>query len=334
LAEFSLDGNLVLCWWLPEPPVGDYTKMLGKCVVFDLRGNRLREASDERGLLTSKYELMFPTTAAREHFAWFLRDTNEAKVTLWGFPADYSVGFRLLKAEGDFSPATAELWRLAPATARLWSVPSPSHLASDGLAGFLKGGGATNILLAPWGLHAYVLSATDGKVLETFYYGKPETEADQDAFRRRFGITAELDDPSLSFFARALSFDQVGGLMACGASDDRRVRILTVAAPHRVVFEAHASDSPRRPSGGTWSVVSVSFDAGGRYLAAAYEFAGRLTTKRITIGEVFDTRSWQVVWSAEGRGRSTVRPPRISPNGDAMALVKDNWLEIRPFPSQ
>src|SRR5437660_3249846 len=77
--EFSHPGNLILCWWFPHPPIGDYNKLLGKSVVFDLKGHVLNEATDEHGFVTPKYVLMFPTAAARQHFAWFLNDTNSLR---------------------------------------------------------------------------------------------------------------------------------------------------------------------------------------------------------------------------------------------------------------
>jgi hypothetical protein len=329
--EFSYGGNLILCWWLPQPPIGDYYKLLGRCVVFDLKGRVVSDATDSHGRLTKNYEMMFPTTAARQHFAWFLKDTNSVRTTLWGFSRDYSLGFRFLKPEGHFSLGDGELWSLGDGTKRIWTVQLPEKVGYQGIAAFLSDRGQSNILVAFSVSQAYVLSAKDGHVVDDFTYGKPETDAEQRAYRRKFGLMAEIGDPSLSFSAGPLAFDSSRHLLACGALDGRRVRVVNADPAHNIVFEAHTNDNPERPRGGLWSVVSVRFEACGKYLTAEYQFGGRLTLKHLTAAEVFDTRTWLVVWSDQKSGRATARAPRISPDGKTMALIKDDQLQIGRF---
>src|SRR5436305_430612 len=76
--EFSRNGRYILCWRLPQPPVGDYDKILGKCAVFDLTGAVVSSATDSNGHVAPQYVMQFATTAARQHFAWFLADTTNA----------------------------------------------------------------------------------------------------------------------------------------------------------------------------------------------------------------------------------------------------------------
>lgn len=70
--EFSSDGKRILCWWLPQPSVGDYDKILGRSVVFDLAGAAVASATDSGQHLAAEQIMQFPTTASRQHFAWFL----------------------------------------------------------------------------------------------------------------------------------------------------------------------------------------------------------------------------------------------------------------------
>ncbi len=220
---------------------------------------------------------------------------------------------------------------MASTSKRLWSVRLPEEGGELGLAAFFERDGQTNILVAFKGMKAYVLAAKDGRILASFTYGKPETDAEQRAYKRKFGLKAEIGDPSLSFFPASLAFDSSRNLLACGALDGKRVRVLSVDQPHALVFEAHSNDNPQSPRGGNWTVESLRFGGSGEYLTAEYEFGSRLTMKRLTVAEVFDTRTWRVVWSDEESGRSTARAPQISPGGKVMALVKHERLEIRPF---
>jgi hypothetical protein len=319
--EFSRDGKYILCWRLPQPPIGDYDKILGKCAVFDLTGAVVSSATDASGHVAPEHVMQFATTASRQHLAWFLADTNNMYVCLWGFSTDYSLGFRFLKPEGYSLPGDGELWGLSPTPQRRWRVRLPEEIAQSGLAGFLNSGPKDRLLVAFTGVSAYVLLAEDGSVVDAFDYalagGKPP----------------ELTAKSLRLFAGALAFDPSRRLLACGAAEGKRVRVMSVDLPHRAVFEAHVGENPRRPRGGLWSVDSLSFAGGGRYLIAGYKFGGRATTKSLNRVEIFDTGPWRIVWSTDDAAVSSALPPKVSPDGKTLALIRGHWLEISPFGS-
>jgi len=331
--EFSSDGQYVLCWWLPRPPIGDYHRILGRCVVFDLQANVVGAATNLAGQLAPEFVMKFKTTAVRQHFADFLKGTNNVDTLVWGFSQDYAMGFRTLgEREHHFAKGIAELWRFAPRWDRIWACPTPETGDYTGIAVFLGSAPDDTLLLAYRASNkAYVLSLRDGRVADSFTYGKPETEADELAYKRKFHLAGEMGDPSLGFYAGPLSFDAARRLLACGASYGRRIRVVNVDKPHNVIFEARTNDNPERPLGGSWSVDSVHFDAGGRYLVTESNFGGRLTRKYLNPVEIYDTASWRVVWSCEAKGIPRGSPPRISPDGKTIALARGARLEIGPF---
>ena len=315
--EFSSDGKCILCWWLPRPPIGDCDKILGKCVVFDLTGAAVSSATDPSGHLAPEYVMQFATTASRQHFGWFLADTTNANVCLWGFSPDYSLGFRFLKPEGYSLPGDGELWRLSPSPKRLWRIRVPEEISRRGLAGFFGTDGSERLLVAFEGMSAYVLSTNDGTLLDTFVYGSPPDHH------------AQIP----SFLAGELSFDSTRRQLACGADEGKRIMVVSANPPHGVVFKAHVAENPRRPRSGLWLVDSLDFSGGGRYLVAGYKFGGRATKKSLSMVEIFDTSSWRIVWSTEDAAISPVVTPRISPDGKTLALIRDQWLELIPFGS-
>ena len=319
--EFSRDGKYICCWWLPHPPIGDCDKLLGKCVVFDREGKVVKEATDHRGRMVRDYVLMFAVTASRQQLGWFLNDTNRLKNSMWGFSEDYTLGFRLLKAEGFFTTGNGEMWRLAPSAERLWVAPLPEKVSDVGLVSLFARGETNCLLVAFHGTRCHVLSGKEGKILDSFTYGVPET------------------DPDLGFFASELSFDALHGLLACGALLGKRVRVVRIDPPHKLVFEAHTHDNPRWPWGGEWTVNSVQFECAGKYLIAGYDWGGRIFPNGKRLIEIFDTSSWRVVWSTTDETISASSPPRISSDGKILAFLRvnpkgtawDSSLEIHPF---
>jgi len=319
--EFSKDGKYIMCWWLPHPPIGDYNKLLGKCVVFDREGNEVKEAADKRGRLSKEFVMMFATTASRQQLGWFLNDTNGLKNNMCGFSEGYTLGFRFLKPEGHFLTGNGEMWHLTPSTERLWVAPLPEKVSDIGLVSFFARG-ETNYLLVAFccGSKGYVLSK-EGNLLDSFTYGILET------------------DPDLSFNAGTLSFDASQRLLACGALLGKRVRVVRIDPPHKVVFEAHTRDNPRWPWGGEWTVNSVQFECAGKYLIAGYDWGGRIFPNGKRLIEIFDTSSWRVVWSTTDEAISSSSPPRISPDGMMLAFLRvspkgkswDASLEVHPF---
>jgi len=174
--EFSPDSQLLCAWWLPHPPIGDCNKLPGRAVIFDLQGKRIVEATDEQGELVGKYVSMFPDIAWRRRFADFVRDTDNTRISAWGFTADYSTGVRFVKAvRSDFALGTAELWRFSPPYSRLWSVTLPERVERnelDGEAWFFETDEKSYVLIAFKDMNGYILSREDGKLVDSFTYGK------------------------------------------------------------------------------------------------------------------------------------------------------------------
>ena len=331
--EFSRDGKYILCWRLPQPPVGDYDKILGKCAVFDLTGAVVSSATDPNGQVVPEYVMQFATTAARQHFAWFLADTTNESVCLWGFSRDYALGFRFLRPEGYSLPGNGELWRLSPNPGRSWRVRIPEDISQSGLASFLGADGSDRLLVAFAGTSAYVLSTNDGTLIDSFVYDPQPQRAKAQLRNKTSGPQSDQRAQFPGFLTGLLSIDSSRKLLACGADEGKHIRVLSATPPHGVVFEAHGGENPRRPRGGLWSVDSLDFSGGGRYLVVGYKFGSRATKKSLGMVEIFDTNSWRTVWSTEDVAISPVLPPKVSPDGKTLALIRGHWLEISPFGS-
>ena len=334
--EFSADGRLVCVWWLSNRTVGDYKKLPGRTAVFDVNGKLVEEATDASGQLQREFIHMFPDLSWRRRFAEFVQDTNDWRVSAWGFAPDGSLGARFLKpAHNDnyYTPGKAQLWRFAPTNSSLWSVELPKQVDSwsGGRIWLCDIDGKASVMLAFFGIRACVLSETDGALVDAFTYGKPDTEAEAEARARGFGLIGEADDVSHFFTAGEVAVDTSRNLIACGDAFSRRVRVLAIGRPHKVVFEANAEDNPERPRGGNWSVTSLQFGADGQYLVVGYRFGGRFTEKTYYPIEVYETRSWRLVWRVNGEDARSYRPPSISPDGKAIALVRATMLEIGAF---
>jgi len=277
--------------------------------------------------------MQFPTTASRQRFAWFLADTNNASVSLWGFSRDYSLGFRFLKPEGYSLRGDGELWRLSPSPERRWRMRLPEEISKRGLAGFFDNDARDRLLVAFEGMSAYVLSTNDGSILDSFVYASPRDDPKEQPRNKPNDLPSAERAPIPSFLAGVLSFDSSRRLLACAADEGKHIRVLSANPPHGVVFEAHVGENPRRPRGGLWLVDSLDFSGGGRYLVAGYKFGGRATKKSLSMVEIFDTSSWRPVWSTDDAAISPVVAPKVSPDGKTLALIRGHWLEISPFAS-
>lgn len=331
--EFSPDGQLLCAWWLPHPPIGDYNKLPGLASVFDIHGSSVPEATDAKGQLAGRFASMFSDIAWRWRFSYFVQDTNGWKVTAWGVSADYTVGVRFVQPEHkDFAGGKVELWHLGQTNWLSWSTALPESVNgwTRGTVWFFDVSGSPFVLVAFNRITGYVLSQEDGKVIESFTYGKPDSPADAEARAKRFHLDPE-DYGANSFSAGILAFEPSRKLLACGDSSSKRLRIVAVDKPHRVLFEANSEDNPAGPRGGTWSVASGHFDGNGRYLVVGYSFGGRLASKQFEPIEIYDTGKWRLVWSVNNPGICSAQPPRVSPDGKVMALIRGDVLQIGPF---
>jgi hypothetical protein len=336
--ELSQDGRHVCAWgWLP-PLIGDYQRDPGRAAVFDLAGRAVQEALDQDGRLTGTFFDLFPATAWRVAYADFVK-----KAGGWGFTANLDWGVRLVEPREpnlfggrpasltDAAPRnwTVELWRLRPERVRLWATrPLPDAVQGLETVGFFERGGVPLILLAFGGREAAILSRADGSLVEMFTYGHIETDDEAVAYKRKFGLDLSDGDPALRFTTHAMAFEPSRRWVACGAFWGRRVRVVSADPPHETVFEAHGGDSPWQPAGGVWRVQRVEFAAGGRYLIAEYHFGGRGTLLVMEPTEIYDTRTWQIVWQEESLSISDVS---LSPDGQTLAFRRSSVLEIGRF---
>ena len=335
--EFSQDNKYVCVWLRLRSVTGDYNKEPARVVVFDVAGRAVSEAVDAEGFLQGRFADLFPRTSWRTRFAEFIKDAYG-----WGFSRDFKMGLRFVNPRNpDGTPAapnypstktwSAELWRLDGEGKRLWASDvemfQTGGCMESGVVDFFQWQGKEYVLFAFSGQEGYVLSREDGKVVEEFTYGHIETTEEMAANKNKWHLGLDDGDTSLRFSASYLSFDPCRRLLACGGSNGRRVRVVSAVPPHETVFEAHTGESPFNWWRGWWSVRRVEF-AGGKYLIADYDCAGRIGLGTLEPTEIFDVETWKVVWSKDSLD---IRRVSLSPDGKLIAFIEKGILKIEPF---
>ena len=134
-------------------------------------------------------------------------------------------------------------------------------------------------------------------------------------------------DPALRFSAFRFSFAPARRLVACGAFDGPRVRVVSLEAPYRVVFEAHADENPSQGWLGLWNIWGVQF-AGDKYLLVHLHRGGRGAIAPTDVHEVYDAATWRKVATIKDHAMSNLT---LSPDGRMMAYVGGTDLVIAPF---
>jgi hypothetical protein len=343
---FSEDGRTLCTWWgLGNGPV--------KFVVLDLGGKTLG-GSDE----TNCMDLLrgFPTIAWRWKHGEFVRDAQRGGLQAFTFSPDLSLGLKIVVPKrwpNGSGPVTAELWKLSEPMSKVWSRPlsrpwEPPALASEiegkqrislppipssGFAvqyaapiGRLNDLASGPVFINADGNNCCELDTKTGEILKTFTFGPIESDTEAHLRAKRFGA-AEDYELMLKFRAGNCAYEPARGWIACGATQDRRTRVIAVSQPEKILFEVNSDSNPIQPFGGSWRVAHVGFLAGGRYLVAASEYVRRFGPYEY-ITEIFETSSWRIAWKSDDAKLQSVA---LSPDGDTMAYTRGTTLVICPF---
>jgi hypothetical protein len=319
---FSTNGQMIYAWWHDWRVVAadhGYIRQPDEFRVFSLSGRQLCSSRDTNHSLVWSN---FPSVAWRDTQATFVTDAVG-----WIFDPAYAWGVRVFKMSTLWN-VRIECWSLPQASgaAPLWSREIEKAFSCRPIAAV--GSRGEELLFTMQRAKAMILSWRTGETIREFTLGHVETAQEAAGRKRKFGLEFERDDPSLYFSPHVFSYDAERRLLACGASYDKRVRVVDIGPPVRVVFEANTDANPGKPHGGTWNVSRVDFVAGGKYLIVAYDFGGRLTSLSIDSTEILDTRTWNPVWKEDDRRIGSVT---LSPDASLLAYVRDKVLEIIPF---
>jgi hypothetical protein len=344
--EFSADGTMVCAFWEKTYQHGDSKIGPPLRIVFNAaNGKIVEEAVDAMGRLTAAYVSRFPRSVPRSsgvvhdpldeslkasmQFPSFLRGARG-----WGFNSDFSLGIRLtnprspwngrqnadLHTDSGYALWAAELWRLSPKRERLWTVDLPENTADLAEVMFFLRGGKKLIALALHPGEGYILSQDDGKVVERLRFNSFIDE--------KSPTNVIHGDATGPFKASEFSFDPVHSWLACGAFTGKGVRVFRLDDHQKPVFETGVYDDPYLPKGGVWSVGRVEFTNGGKYLIVDRRFAGRRTWKRADATDIYNTKTWQKVWTKDSEYISSVC---MSPDGNKMAFVRSNSTHSKSF---
>ncbi len=316
---FAESGRSVCVWWWPHTRPGDFNKEPGEFLVFDVRGQQLansREVANRASVLAD-----FPIVAWRETCGRFLEDSVG-----WAFRSDLSREMRIRQAgPGRFA---TEMWKLPPQTEPLWSTSLPSDALDPRPVGLLFSSDSKRLIIATTPQTGVLMDQETGKIERSFSFGRIESDADAVRRRKRFRLKVSDADPSLKFASLCMACDPQRELLACGGFFDKRVRVIRIGSPGRVLFEANTDVNPALPKGGTWMVQRVEFLSGGKYLLTEYHFGGRGTDLVLEPTEIFDTATWKIVWEESD---VDIRKVTLSPDGKLIALFRGSTLEIHRF---
>ena len=315
--EFAADGRSVCVWWGPVPPEGDYTRLPLEFVVLDLFGNVLSVSRSATNRAISLKD--FPSISWRETQQVFMKGAKS-----WAFSRDFSRGLRF--KEVTYNKYLAEMWVLPAEQKPIWVTALP-YVGPKPVSLFFDTTDRTILVTGPL-QEVVALQMQTGEIVDKFSLGPIESDAELLKRKKRFRIDVDLHDPGLQFIAGTLSLDSKKQLLAAGASDDKRVRVVGIASHGQVVFEANADINPGLPWGGSWQVHRVQFLADGKYLLAEYFFGGRGTSTTLLPTEIFETRTWKVVWK---KNDLEIHSVTMSPDGTKIALLRGNTLEVLPF---
>jgi len=220
------------------------------------------------------------------------------------------------------------MWGLSDPQKLLWRTDMPPLAVKPRVVGLLNREEDGPVLIAVTGQQIVEVDNRTGQIRRSFTPGPIESDQEAAKRKKRFRLSVADTDPSLKFSSFALGHDTANGLLACGAFFDKRVRVVRVSSPDRVLFEANTDVHPALPKGGQWGVRRVEFFAGGKYLLAEYHFGGRGTSVVSEPTEIFEIATWKVVWREDD---VTTRAVTLSPDGKLLALLRSNTLEVRRF---
>jgi hypothetical protein len=318
--EFSHDGRYICVWESNIEGNICANSIPRKIVLFDTTGNVIFSKADFNGTVKEDFMLLFPKILWPMQYADFLKESVG-----WDIMDDGSTGFRIVenkKIDVLTVQFKGELWQLRPEKKILWSVELPPTVAnsiSTYFAGFFQKNEDKFIVISEGGENGYILSQNDGTIISRFTFGHIESDKELLNYKKKNNLQNVY-----RFHSYCISLERSNRLLACGSFDDKRVRVISLDSPFPMLFEANAGVDPNKPRGGRWYVMKVRF-AGDNYLIIEYTFAGRGTSVVYEPTEIFDMRSWKIIWSENSRKISSVS---ISQDGGKIALVKDNVLEI------
>ena len=320
---YSQNGQTI-CAWSESSRVtkaeGRYTRVPPEFKMFDLTGKELGSHTNQ------DYSLLLTNFPS---LAWRLRlEPFRTNAESWFFSPEHSVGIRVFKLSTLWD-LRIECW-MSPQTSSnslLWVRQMQREFGCKPIA-MTESSEAGVLFVTGAGQELMVLSKETGQTLRRFTVGHIETDKEAGRRKRKFGMPFDNGDPALYFSSHVFSYDEKDHLLACGAFYDKRVRVLDITPPVKVVFEANTDANPAQPPGGSWVVRRVEFAADGRYLVVRYDFGGKLTKVSIDSTEIFDVRSWKSVWKENNPSIGSVA---LSPNGRLLAFVQDNSIHVIPF---
>jgi hypothetical protein len=318
--SFSKSGRSICAWWWPHRKSGDYNKEPVDFVVIDMNGNLVGSSS-----VTNRNELLrdFPVIAWREKWKDFVKDAVG-----WGFAADFSTGLRIQTTGDVWWPYVAEMWDLTDPPRLMWKTPIPPVAVKPQMVELLQETNTGAVLVAVNGKEIIDLDSQTGEIKRRFTTGPIESDSEAVKRKKHFRLKVDDGDPSLKFSSYAVGYDSKTGLLACGAFFDKRMRVVQVSSPNRILFEANTDGHPALPKGGCWTVRRVEFQNGGKYLLAESHFGGRGTDVVLDPTEIFETSTWKIVWRED---ETSIRAVTLSQDGNLLAFLRGNVIEVYPF---
>jgi hypothetical protein len=318
--EFSSDNKDICFWWHPFWSEEAKEAQM-RVIALDDQSIKATGAV-ARAIWETDLLKNFPRLPLK---VW--RHDRSAGGAFWMFDKETGCGIRCETrpfrhySEGFDEKLRMEFWRSRPSKERVWNVEIPRSGIGIEMVEFVGG----RVLICGRNDRAIQVDTTNGQVVESFSYFPDETKDEIRAFGEKHGLDYSTARSIFRFSGGRTTFDPRRRWIFCGCSHDKRIRVVTLDQPHKIVHEINAGDMPVNRSRGYWHVGDLDC-AGSDYLIVAYFLSGTLFgAGRL---EIIDLRSWEVVWSTE----SDISEVCLSPDGKMMAFVRDfKTLEVRAF---
>ena len=296
---FDKSSRLICGVWRPYEQRGK-TGQEFHYQIFDENG-QLQCHSD--GLLNQHLVLEFPRLAAMAlHPALIMTGqfTNRyLEDRRWDAAPDSTSLVRVRNGEGH--SAVIELWKLSTPEVKQWEWKTSGKYSRPECEPRYEVLHGKNVIAVECGDKTVFLDAGAGTELDSISY----------------------ENPQEVYIAGATCLIPQRGYFVCARYDSKRLRVISLAAPHRILREVGAQGSHLF---GSWSTQHIECSSDGRFLLKESSYGSRLLPGSCDT-MVFDTATWKTVWQVP---HGFVL---MSPDGKKLAIQEDTRLEIIKGPA-